>query len=70
LKALAIRSFSTSFYTFHCVAFNAVFVYTSCIFLMKYLVGELLLSHPCAKSQNLAENFDEAKGNDCNEGDH
>lgn len=33
---------------------------------MKYLVGEQLLSHPCAKSQNLVENLDEAKSNDSN----
>lgn len=36
---------------------------------MKYLVGELLLSHPSANSQNLAKNLDEAKRNDSSERD-
>lgn len=38
--------------------------------LMKYQVEELLLSHRCAKSQNLAENLDEVKDIDSNEGDY
>lgn len=37
---------------------------------MKYLIEELLLSHHCAKSQNLAENLDEVKYIDSNEGDY
>lgn len=36
---------------------------------MKCLVGELLLSHPFANSQNLAKNLDEAKHNDSSERD-
>lgn len=66
---IVIRSFSASFFTFFSVDFKASFVYVSCIFLMKYLVGELLLSHPSANSQNLAKNLDEAKRNDSSERD-
>lgn len=36
---------------------------------MKYLVGDLILSYPSAKSQNLAKNLDETKRNDSSEGD-
>lgn len=66
---IVIRSFSASFLTFSSVAFKAIFVYISCIFLMKYLVGDLLLSYPSAKSQSLAKNLDETKRNDSSEGD-
>lgn len=57
-----MRSFSASFHTFYNVAFNTIFAYISCIFLMKHLIGELLLSHPCSKSKNVAENLEKAKG--------
>lgn len=66
---IVIRSVSSLFFTFFGVDFEVIFVYISCMFLMKCLVGDLLLSHLSANSQNLAKNLDEAKHNDSSEGD-